>query len=588
MRVHCKKKVVSFIPQGPDFIFSCSFSSCGLKLVTEEYRFVQVWDVKERKLLAQVERFSRECCYFSSCSKYIVAVQNEKLFLWNLTKLKDIDTINICFDTCLKYKDNFQILAHPFHDDHRFTDNFKPWHFHLPNDQIVVVVPNKTPEKFFVWKNRKCVISVRPSALEIWDIKNQEVIDRFHVDCLPPISDIDRISKLDETNFLFCFNSRHVVVLSLKTFGETSVNSCVNSFLKCVTVSPDHLYVACCYENCVLTITNVVNGETLQTVELQKAPEACWWSELYLWVVCKDAVLKFPYHSADEEVLEGDSEEFAINFNRVLKFDHGVLVSAVDNENKRKIRASKICDDKVPYPSEDENFLESDPDELSECIGCILEIDNEIIVNTANNIHGGKICISKICDGKLCSQPLGNLTLGFSCVAISSDGCAVLLLRRSEYQLWEFARESGWELYSAENLCSLPYREVLWFSLTGTRNVRTLEWVTTYCDPSYTRYTFNSLKGAHSRYLPNILYPNYVRKVCYVAPNVVLLFSGKFIHVFNPSDGEIITILYFREDSEIFLDASILYLSSKRLLTFVLPNYIKCFKIHNLENLLAL
>ena len=71
----------------------------------------------------------------------------------------------------------------------------KPWHFHLPNDQIVVVVPNKTPEEFFVWKNRKCVISVRPSALEIWDIKNQEVIDRFHVDCLPPISDIDRISK---------------------------------------------------------------------------------------------------------------------------------------------------------------------------------------------------------------------------------------------------------------------------------------------------------------------------------------------------------------------------------------------------------
>ena len=171
-------------------------------------------------------------------------------------------------------------------------------------------------------------------------------------------------------------------------------------------------------------------------------------------------------------------------------------------------------------------------------------------------------------------------------MAISSDGCAVLLLRRSEYQLWEFARESRWELYSAEHLCSFPYWEVLWFSLIGTRNVRTLEWVTTYCDPRYTRYTFNSLKGAHSRYLPHILYPNYVRKVCYVAPNVVLLFSGKFIHVFNPSDGEIITILYFREDSEIFLNASILYLSSKRLLTFVLPNYIKCFKVHNLENLL--
>ena len=135
---------------------------------------------------------------------------------------------------------------------------------------------------------------------------------------------------------------------------------------------------------------------------------------------------------------------------------------------------------------------------------------------------------------------------------------------------------------------------VFWFSLIGTRNVRTVMWITNDSPPSFSPTcdyclfsSYNFSNGAFDTCLPNISWPKYVRKVCYVAPSVVLLFCGKFIHVFNPSDGEIITKLYFEMDSEIFLNAPIFYLSSKELLIFVLPNYIRCFKIHNLENFLA-
>ena len=523
-----KKKEVEFIPQGPEEIISCSFSSCGMKLITTEHGFLKVWDVKGRKLLAQVElSYFLDDYIFSSCSRYIFMVKNGKLLLRDSTKLEVLGSTNICFDTCLKRKDNFQILALA-----NLKHILKPCHFHLPNDQIVVVVPDQS----FTWKNKECVMSVLPSTLEMYDIKNQEVIDRFHIDCFPPTTNIHCISKLNETNFFCCFNSQHVVVLSLKTSEKTSVVSYVNSFLQFVTVSPDHLYVACFYENCVLTIKNVDNGETLETVELQKTPEACWWSELYLWVVCKDVVLKFPYHSANEEILESDPEECAINFDRVLKFDEGVLVFEVNNEN------------------------------------------------------GKKICVSKICDDKLnSSQPLANSTLGFSYVAISSDGCAVLLYRRREYQLWEFARESGWELHSTGSFRNFANVNVLWVSLVGTRNDRSSAWLLSENDieknpmPDYFCYFFDFLNEPLIRGVLSSIW-SYVHHICYVAPNHLLLFCDQYIHVFNLSLGKMITVLYFRSNWQTFRSASIFYLSSKGLLIFVLPNYIKCFKIHNIEN----
>jgi hypothetical protein len=99
--------------------------------------------------------------------------------------------------------------------------------------------------------------------------------------------------------------------------------------------------VACCDKNRILEIKSVDNGKILQTVELKQPPEACWWSELYLWVVCKGVVVKYSYNSTQRNVLGDEFEECAINFQSVLKFAKGVLVIRLsDNE---EISLLKIC-----------------------------------------------------------------------------------------------------------------------------------------------------------------------------------------------------------------------------------------------------
>jgi hypothetical protein len=140
-------------------------------------------------------------------------------------------------------------------------------------------------------------------------------------------------------------------------------------------------------------VKNIDNGKALQTVLLKHPPEACWWSELYFWVVSKAVVFKFPYNPTEAEVLENDVEECNIHFDRVLKFAEGVLVTRCD----------------------------------------------------------GKISMLKICNEKLCLQqiPESSFSPEFV-VAISSDGCAILLhpTNRSECELWEVLSENKWELRS--------------------------------------------------------------------------------------------------------------------------------------------
>jgi hypothetical protein len=124
-----------------------------------------------------------------------------------------------------------------------------------------------------------------------------------------------------------------------------------------------------------LTVRSVDNGELFQTVELKQPPEGCWWSELYLWVVCKGVIVKYHYDSTRRKVLGNELEECTINFDKVLKFAKDVLVIRYDR----------------------------------------------------------KISILKFCNEKLCHQQLPDLNF----VAISSDGCAVLLydIYTSDYQL---------------------------------------------------------------------------------------------------------------------------------------------------------
>ena len=522
-----KQKEVAFIPGGPEDIKHCSFSSCGKKLVTAEENFLKVWDVEKRELLVQVEEPSYfGCCYyFSSCNNYILEVLPPLLVVRDSATLEEID--DACPEECLEECLSSEIM-YLVSDSIRVTS-----HYQLSAEELVGI----TPTESFTWRNRRCLILSRSSTLIIYDFINREVIDRFQIDCLPPYIHISSISKLGGTNFLLSLAKRHIIILSLETSEESSVVSyAFPDTSPRVALSPDHLHVACCYDKYnVLTIRSVDNGETLETVELQKPPKACWWSKLYLWVFCEGAVVRFPYYSTHSKALGSGREVYPLTSTMILGFGEGVFVF---RGNDNMITILKISDN-MPF-------------------------------------------IQKIVD-----RP-------FSEAAISKDGCTVLLYNTTEddttclqYQLWEFTPESEWEFH-LDGTIRTEFRklQLRWMSLTGTQNCRELMCVGHEEHEGIALFFFD--------FTSRELYKKFIfvaalvedAQVVDVRPNFLLIKVSVFLHVLNLSDLSIIATLCFCDyDGKFFPD--IFYLSSKGLLIAVLPNAIKCFKIHNIENCLS-
>ena len=249
-----KQKKVAFIPGGAEDIKQCSFSSCGKKLVTAEKNFLKVWNVEKKELLVQTEKcynfFHRY--YFSSCNKYILeSSPYNALVVHDSTTLEEFLTLHQdCVEKCADSNQITYLVN---------EDAIYPRHYHLSADEVVVIAHADS----FTWKNRKCQISSCASTLFIYDFINRERVDRFQIDCLPVGTEVDCISKLDGTNFLLSLHSTNIVVLSLETSEESSVVPYYSSNASFeVTLSPDHLYVASCYNKYnVLTIKSVDNIE---------------------------------------------------------------------------------------------------------------------------------------------------------------------------------------------------------------------------------------------------------------------------------------------------------------------------------------
>ena len=531
-----EQREVAFIPGGPEDIKHCSFSSCGKKLLTQEENFLKLWDVEKKELLVQVELDDYYTHYFSSCSKYILGRHWDKLVVRDSTTLKKILAIDECCSE--KCPDSYQIMY--LVDRHgTFTR-----HYHFSTDKLIV----NAPVESFTWKNRKCQILSRTSTLIIYDFINREVIDRFQIDGLPSLTEFHCISKLDGTNFLLSIDNRQLFIFSLENPEEHSVVSYAipcTSFdcSPCVTLSPDHLYVACSYNRYnALTIRSVDNGETLQTVKMEKSPKACWWSELYLWVVCKGVLVRFPYSSSNSKVLGSGVEICPLTFARtVLEFGEGGVFVFIGNDDM--IIILKIC-------------------------------DNETFVQNTGYPPFLKI-------GK------NSWTPSFSEVIISKDGCAVLLYKINAYKLWEFTLESGWELYFDGTIGTIINRETV-LSLTGTQNCRRLTLVRYYGVESvgYTLsvFDFTSRKlYEYSVQLPS-LFPEW--KI-HVAPNILLVKNrlSHLLSVLNVSDNKTMTSIGFCGYSYVKWNA-VFYLPSKGLLLAVFQDVFKYFKIHNLERCL--
>ena len=543
-----EQKEVPLIPHGPESVDCCSFSSCGMKLVSCEKNLLKVWDVKKESLLVQVKTEVKvEYCLFSNCNSFILArpvrqmkrIDFDDIVILKSTTLEQIDIDQIsCGGTCLADEDCYQIISPSHYDIFSYDAKFEICHFHLRSGGIFVIA-NRHCSNPFTWKDRKCVIFwISPSSplLVVYDFISREFIEWLHINCLPRNTNLNCISKLDETNLFVCLSSAEVFVLEF----QPHQNSCVASFAfgsdtKCYALSPDNLHLACCNEDRILTIRSVDSGKALQTLELKQPPESCWWSELYLWVVCKDVVVKYSYDSTHTKVLENYLEECDINFKSVLKFAEGVLV----------IRLS----------------------------------DN------------GEISILKIRNRKIYPQQIPDLSFTATSVAIGSDGCAVLLYRKSssDYQLWEVECGDTWEVRSTGKLNDSD--RVCWFCLTGTENSRSSMWVThmftssgdDWNEPLCTySIDFPSCKPGfwHEIYLQH-----FINGVIHVDSHTLIIHKNAWIYFVNLSVGKIITSLYvglFRG----FQNVSSFYVPSRGILVLAGTRHTKFFRIHNIESIL--
>ncbi|XP_028403355.1 uncharacterized protein LOC114526062 [Dendronephthya gigantea] len=534
-----EKKEVPFITHGPDDIIFCSFSSCGMKLVTLEKTSIKVWDVKSKNILVEVKNVyhERSDCLFSNCNSYILLWPQywlgtvlDYMNVLNSETLEKIDNKNIRVDQNLCSNDSFQMFSPP----HYFSESYDKMEMNyicLPSGEKVII-SNKYCSKVFVWKNRKCVAFVNDLkndlALVVYDFINQKIVDVFEIGFFPRDTRVNYISKLDGTSFLLSVGHSHKVlsVLSFKSVLEWPDATFVdNAKIDCRALSPDTLYVACCFKNCFLSIRSVESGETLQTVALKQRALACWWSESYLWLVCEGLVVKYRYEPRSENILGSQHEESIVNFERVLAFKNGVLVIYGDR----------------------------------------------------------KLSILRICNEKLCYQETPSCRFTDPSVAISSDGCAVMLLldSRSDYQLWEIECGNTWIVRSTGEL-NLP--DIRWWSLSGTKTTRNAVFLSedTWPNIRLLSITFpNDVQNFHN------LLIKYFRGAVYIDSDLIAIFAGEWIHFVKVSEGRIIASRYF---GDLFFPISVFcphppafFLPSTRSLLFVDRNGNKYFKIHNIE-----
>ncbi len=478
---------------------------------------------------------------FSKCNFYILVRalrgRGDHFHIFDSATLKQKYVQNICPDTCLTHENDFLVPSPPFlSGDDKLSISID--HLHLPTGERFLFA-NKTCSKPFTWKDRKCVISPNSDesvqVLEVYDIVHQEIIDTFHfqISCLPSYGSINHISYLGERNFLICLDFHLVLVFSLEASSEPLVAPVANSGnVKCGALSPDNLYVACCYENRILTVVRSVdNGKSLQTLELKGPPEACWWSKFYLWVVCNGVILKYPYHATNCKVLENVLEECSISpYSRVLKFVEGVLV---------------LC-------------------------------------------HGKEVTL-KICNEKPCHQQTLQLNFYPSDVAISSDGCAVLLFDKesSNYQFWEWAKTFPNKLKSGKlAMFSDYYDRVMHFGLTGAQNSRRSFWLTNCADGLSLHYLdLSSTDSPNERKRKlGLSFEDHELKCIYGDSNFLIVHHiHDYISFIRVRDGE----NSFSLLNDVGQVDQLFYLASQSLLLLVNRNGIRKLKIHNIENFLS-
>ena len=540
-----EQKEVSFILHGPAEICCCSFSSCGTKIVTFEKESVKLWDVRNKVLLVKkyhgCSMKMRKIAFFSNCNSYIFLydkVLQTIEMVFDSTTLKEIASDDFTVYTHFANNDCIRIISRSGYENSGIINDIRFGKCYQLLTGENILFPNVYCSETFPWKGRKCVVSCNSSygalSLLVCDVVKQEVVDTFEISCLSAYNCVNYISNLTETNFLVCLNCNSAVVISLQGTSESFVSPLFPDDMQELVplfcaLSPENCYIACNYASRILKIMSVTNGETLQTILLKRKPIACWWSELYLWVIFTGPeVVKYPYHSTHTKILETEFEDCFFNCKgHVLKFAEGLLVVSLDDS---RVSISKIG---------------------------------------ANSFFPPKI---------------------FDCAfatmaAISSDGRAILVYGASKYMLWETECEDKWELILTGSFRGSVDGIIVYGCLFGTKASRRFSYL---AHQGWLGWGYNFL---HSVDFSNGR-PGAVRQhsehsiVCfgrhiYLDPNFLVFYDDLEIHFYCAPDAKLITSIFVGTIDFFF------FFPAQQVLLLFSGYDIKHFKIHNLVNYLS-
>jgi hypothetical protein len=205
--------------------------------------------------------------------------------------------------------------------------------------------------------------------------------------------------------------------------------------------------------------------------------------------------------------------------------------------------------------------------------------------------HGKEVSL-KICNEKPCLQQTLELNFYPSDVAISSDGCAVLLFDKesSNYQFWEWEKTFPNKLKLALSgelaIMVSKYKYLVHFGLTGAQNSRRSFWLTNGIDDGLSLHylDLSSTDSPNERRLKlgSSFFEDY--EIIYGDSNFLIVhYRIGYIYFIRVRDGEISSS--YLNYAELVNQA--FYLASQSLFLVVNRNGIRKLKIHNIENFLS-
>ena len=377
-------------------LWSCSFSLSGKRLVTcDGSEKVKLWDVNDRKLLAQLQAGGPvDSCFFSDCSLFIVANkeikndestnQSDVFTVWNAFTQQRVDRRSInCFMISVDGFKMCKILQSIYRLDmmrslpngDRKTQLLMSRNgeyidvFQLPDVLLTAklyghLFPFLTPVTRGHW--RDCVLHHTNESLQFTDVFQLDTMIAkgrcgkefvrggpliYFIGCFCSFLKATRVApvKVQELYVVPFFNKLNIFnIIDQPSLSIQSLPFPESYVISCCCFSPDGFFLATCANHDPLSIliwdTKLCTIVHVLRVSLVlECAEGCWWSKGLLWVY-NGGLVKIPI--SNERTLElarPQRVQISWKATKMLTFSDVLIFLDQNNSvNVARIRAGEL------------------------------------------------------------------------------------------------------------------------------------------------------------------------------------------------------------------------------------------------------